>query len=96
MTPISWQGYPERVTREEAELACKRLAEEHPDRETHRWIPHEGADGSWGVAKINLPPQREEALTAETRADEKPPTGDDPRPNTWRDLGGPNTGALGF
>ena len=80
------------MTREEAEKACKRLAGEHPDRATHRWVPHEAADGSWDVAKIALAPFDEEALTAETRADERPATADDPRPNTWRDLGGPNIG----
>jgi hypothetical protein len=75
------------MTRGEAEQACKRLAEEDPDRETHRWIPHQAPDGSWVVAKINLPPQEQEKLTAETRGDEKPPTPDDPRP--LRDVGGP-------
>ena len=79
MTPTGWQGYPEPVTREEAERACKRLAEEHPDRRTHRWVPREAEDGNWEVAKISLPPREEDDLTAETRADERPPTGDDPR-----------------
>ena len=77
------------MTRQEAEQACKTLAEEHPDRETHRWVPHQAADGTWDVAKIGLPPQTDES-TAETRADERPPTPDDPRP--MRDIGGPGVG----
>jgi len=78
------------MTRQEAEQACTRLADEHPDRETHRWVPREADDGTWGVAKISLPPPTEEGLTAETRADERPPTPDDPRP--MRDIGGPGVG----
>ena len=78
------------MTREEAETACKRLASEHPDRETHRWVPREADDGSWDVAKIHLAPSDDENLTAETRADEKPPTPDDPRnlPNLGRPYAG--------
>ena len=75
------------MTLEEAKQACKRLAAEHPDRETHRWIPREAEDGSWEVAKVHLAPADDRELTAETRADERPPTGDDPR-HTGRELGG--------
>jgi hypothetical protein len=78
------------VTRQEVEQECTRLAAEHPDRETHRWIPHQAKDGTWDVAKIALPPQSKEGLSTETRADERPPTPDDPRPN--RDLGRPYAG----
>ena len=69
------------MTREEVEGACIKLAAEHPDRHTHRWVPHQEADGSWDVAKVALAPIDEDAGTAETRADERPPTGDDPRTN---------------
>jgi hypothetical protein len=78
------------MTRQEAEHACTKLAEEHPDRDTHRWVPHQAEDGIWDVAKIALPPQRQEEVTAEQRADERPPTADDPRP--MRDIGGPHVG----
>ena len=78
------------MTHDEAEQACNRLAAEHPDRETHRWVPHQAKDGSWDVAKIALAPSDDENLTAETRADEKPPTGDDPRSRS--DLGPPYRG----
>jgi hypothetical protein len=82
------------MTRQEAQDVCSRFAEEHPDRETHRWIPRQAADGRWEVAKISLPPRREDELTAETRADERPPTADDPR--TMRDIGGPHVGGPGI
>jgi hypothetical protein len=78
------------MTREEAEAACRKLAAEHPDRKTHRWVPRETADGRWEIAKISLPPREDPDLTAETRADERPPTPDDPRP--MRDTGGPFVG----
>jgi hypothetical protein len=77
------------MTREEVAQVCKRLAAENPDRETHRWIPHQTTDGSWDVAKIALPPAVDET-GAETRADERPPRPDDPRP--MRDIGGPWVG----
>jgi hypothetical protein len=75
------------MTREEAERQCERLAKESPERETHRWVPHQQADGGWTVAKIGLPPNKLEG-TPETRAEEKPPTPDDPRSGTSRDVPG--------
>jgi hypothetical protein len=79
------------MTRAEAERECARLAAEHPDRETHQWRPREGSDGTWSVVKIALPPN-DARKDAEIRADEKPPTGDDPRPAHWRNVGGPWAG----
>ena len=73
------------VTREEAQGECARLAREHPDRETHRFVPREGDDGEWTVLKIGLPPVPIEPLGQETRADERPPTpGDPPDGHTQR------------
>ena len=74
------------MTREQAEAECKRLADESPERETHRWLPREEADGSWSVVKVGLAPNSSADLTAETRADEKPPTPDDPRPGMLRNI----------
>lgn len=73
----------------EAEQACARLAVEHPDRGTHQWRPRQEPDGSWSVIKIGIPPPG--ATTPETRAEEKPPTGDDPRTAAMQNLG-PNIG----
>lgn len=53
------------MTEQEAKDRCSELAAEHPDRETHRWVPVGGKDGEWSIAKINLPP--------------KPPTGTETR-----------------
>ena len=78
------------MTKEEAEQACNRLAAEHPDRETHRWVPREAKDGSWEVVKVHLAPTDDDHLTAETRADERPPSPDDPRSNP--NLGTPHRG----
>ena len=65
---------------------CKRLAAEHPDRETHQWHPRKQPDGSWAVVKIALPPTDPKDLATETRADEQPDTGDDPRHNVFRNV----------
>jgi hypothetical protein len=59
----------------EAKEACARLAAEHPDRHTHRWVPTKRGE-EWAVAKIGLPPQKD--TVAELRADERPPTPDAP------------------
>lgn len=65
------------MTEREARNLCARLADEHPDRLTHQWIPSQ-RDGEWQVAKISVPPANPDR-TAEVRADERPPTPDDPR-----------------
>lgn len=77
------------MTEAEAREACARLAAEHEDRETHQWRPREEADGSWSVIKIALPPPGD--TSAETRAEERPPTADDPRTAAEQNLG-PNVG----
>jgi len=53
----------------QAKERCAQLAAEHPDRETHRWVPVQSKDGDWSVAKINLPPVARPTGT-ETRATE--------------------------
>ncbi len=73
----------------EAREACTRFAAEHPDRATHQWHPRQEADGSWSVVKIALPPNAD--TTPETRAEERPPTADDPRSSAMQNLG-PNVG----
>jgi hypothetical protein len=79
------------MTRAEAQRECGRLAAEHPDRATHQWQPREGADGQWSVVKIALPPI-DSNVQAELRAEQKPPTADDPRSAHERNVGGPNIG----
>jgi hypothetical protein len=78
------------VTRTEAERECARLATEHADRETHQWHPRPEPDGAWSVVKIALAPT-DANRQAEIRAEEKPPTADDPRSAAMRNLG-PNVG----
>jgi hypothetical protein len=79
------------MTETEARQACAQFASEHPDRHTHRWRPREELDGSWSVVKIALAP--EGPLGTETRAEEKPPTPDDPRTVAEQTLG-PNVGPV--
>lgn len=68
------------MTRAEAEAECRRLTAESPDRETHRWVTREAEGGEWSVVRIALPPTAEPESTT-TRADERPPTPADPRPD---------------
>ena len=75
------------MTRKEALDEARRLSEEHPDRATHSWIPREGADGRWTVAKRAIPSQRPRGTLQESKP--RPPQADDPRPALWRDVGGP-------
>jgi hypothetical protein len=72
------------MTKAEAEAECKKLAAESPERHTHRWVPVDEGNGDWRVAKVGLAPADDEVTGTETRADEKPPTPDDPRSNTGR------------
>ena len=77
------------VTRDEAEREARRLAAEHPDRETHRWIPREEADGSFVVAKLKMPPgMRVNPLKATVETKPKPPQPDDPRSASVRNVPG--------
>jgi len=62
---------------QEAKDRCEQLTAEHPDRETHRWVPVQAKDGEWQVAKINLPPAKPPTGT-ETR-ETKSEGSDDPR-----------------
>jgi hypothetical protein len=73
------------MTEAEAKAECERLAAESPERHSHRWVPVQGDDGGWRVAKIGLAPADEDTGT-EIRADEKPPTPDDPRTSGVRDI----------
>jgi len=77
------------MTRDEAETLCAQNAAEHPDRKVAQWRPQEQPDGAWTVVRIGLPPTPD--TTAEQRADEKPPTPDDPRTAAMQNLG-PNVG----
>ena len=67
------------MTREEAEALCATYAVEHPDRKVAQWRPKKESDGDWSVLRIDLPPTLE--TSTEVRADEKPPTPPDPRPD---------------
>ena len=69
--------YSSEMTEQEAKARCQQLAAEHPDRETHRWVPTKAKDGNWSIAKINLPPPKP-PTGSETRVT-KSESGEDPR-----------------
>jgi hypothetical protein len=77
------------VRREEAEAQARRQQAEHPERSSYRWFAREAdGDDGWVVVRVALPPgTRIDPLTTEIRADEKPPTPDDPRTQFQRDGG---------
>jgi hypothetical protein len=64
------------MTEKEAKDRCARLAAEHPDRETHQWLPRQVKGGDWSIVKINLPPANKPTGT-ETRVTES--DAEDPR-----------------
>jgi hypothetical protein len=70
-----WGGASvEGVDEQEAKDRCEELAREHPDRETHRWVPVQRKDGSWAIAKINLPPAKPTGTeTRVTKSDAEDP-----------------------
>jgi len=79
------------MTRDEAERLCRRLASEHPDRETHRWVTRRGPGGDWHVVKMKLPEAlRRDPLKETVEAKPRPQQADDPRPFDQRDM--PGTG----
>ena len=67
------------MTREEAQALCAKYAAEHPDRAAAQWRPKQEADGEWTVVRIELPPAP--GTNTAQRADERPPTPPDPRPD---------------
>jgi hypothetical protein len=75
------------MTHDEAKAEAERLAREHPDRATHSWLPRETAPGEWSVVRVGIPSRAATGTVLESKP--RPPTADDPRPNVWRDVGGP-------
>lgn len=73
------------MTEAEARAACTRLAREHPDRETHQFLPRR-VEGGWAVVKVALAPPLDQ-LAGEVRADERPDTAEDPRTAQMKNIG---------
>lgn len=73
------------MNRDEAEALCRLNAAEHPDRAVAQWQAKELADNTWTVVRIGLPPTT--PTGTETRADERPPTPPDPRPDVPNTVG---------
>ena len=77
------------MTREEAERQVERLSREDPDRETHKFVAREEAEGGWSVAKIAVPAAlRRGPLKTTTEAKPRPPEPGDPRSSHERHTGG--------
>jgi hypothetical protein len=77
------------MTREEASAECRRIAAEHPERASHRWLPKADGDSGWVVVRVPVPPgTRVDPLRATVDTKPKPPTPDDPRTPFERDTGG--------
>jgi hypothetical protein len=70
------------MTREQAEKERERLSREHPNA---TWLTREEGDGTWSVLRVNIAPNSSPELTAETRAEERPPTPGDPRSGPLRE-----------
>jgi hypothetical protein len=81
------------MRREEAEALCARLANDHPDRETHAWLPSRVCTDEWSVVKVRCPHARTLAATGTSTGARPRPEAEDPRPVIWKNLGGPWAGA---
>jgi hypothetical protein len=80
------------MTRGQAERRAIELNREHPDRARYRWFAKESPEG-WDVARLRLPAGvRVDPFTATVEAKPRPSEAPDPRPNLWRDVGGPYGG----
>jgi hypothetical protein len=80
------------MSREAAEAEARRLAREHPERGSHRWLARE-REGSWEVVKIPVPAgQKVDPLKTTAEAKPKPAQPEDPRTNYDRNVGGPWVG----
>lgn len=81
------------MNREQAEREAARLNGRDTDGR-HRWFARAGDnEDEWSLVKVTglprapvFPPQ------ATVEAKPKPPRPDDPRPNVWKDVGGPWSG----
>ncbi len=81
------------MRREEAEREAARLNGGHTHGSAHRWFARPDSDGEWSLVKVTgLPGAPIDPLKAAVEAKPKPPQPDDPRPNYWRDAGGPWVG----
>lgn len=81
-------GVDRAMTRDQAQREAERLNEEHAGG-TDRWFAR-AHDDEWSVVKLSgLPRALVGPLKATVEAKPRPPQPDDPRPNVWRDVGGP-------
>jgi hypothetical protein len=75
------------MTREDAVAECKRLAREHPDRETATWLAQERESGDWVVVKVPRmrPPLKRKDLRPGTEGVVRPDPSQDvpPEPRTY-------------
>jgi hypothetical protein len=77
------------MTRAEAEERARQLQQEHPERETHRFLARERADGDWELVSVEIPEQmRRGKLTETVESRPKPSPADDPRTGNERRMPG--------
>jgi hypothetical protein len=79
------------MTREQAEREAERLSREHPDRASYSWFAQQ-VGGVWSVVRVSGSLTRPRGVNPAVEAKPRPPQADDPRPASWRDLGGPYVG----
>ena len=80
------------MNREDAEREAARRNREQTAA-CHRWFARADADDEWSLVKVaGVPGARVHPLKGTVEAKPKPSPADDPRPNVWRDVGGPWSG----
>src|SRR5215212_5948499 len=77
------------MTRAQAEQRARRLQENDPDRDTHRFVAREGTGGEWDVARVEIPASlRRGTLTETVEAKPRPSPADDPGTGNERRMPG--------
>ena len=75
------------MDRAAADMECKRLQAEHPDRATNTWIVREAGAGEWEVVRVPLPPgMKRDPLKATVEAKPQPRDADDPRQSIFQNI----------
>jgi len=77
-------GYPEQVTRDEADALREQLQTEHEDRATHSFMVREAGQDEWEVVKVSLPPRSPLRATVEA----KPRPSQSDNAPLWQSAGG--------
>jgi hypothetical protein len=83
------------MSRDDAQREAARRNGELTHGSRHRWFARANKDGDWSLVKVaGLAGAPVDPLKTAVEAKPTPSPQDDPRPNLWRDTGGPWAGSI--